>query len=287
MTSKKETEITILSEILRINKQEGYKDDDNYVSQISGIYYQYLSEKRDLEWGVSKIRRIRTNFFRFNRVKKLEYLQKLFTHLNKKQITIPQDKKQITIPQDKKQITIPQDKKQITIPQDKKRTPLTICDIFPEIKKIKNLNIKNIDETLSKIYESVIQNELRNALRDKGASPIPRRGKDSALEVADIEHFYLDINSKKSSFTVVVKGHKSLGGSKKFKKLNWKSVSYQVSKAHNRTNSDYVILVSALEPVDSVISEMQLEGKARGNPHLVVFMPPLELAKFLRWRKII
>ncbi len=260
MTSKKETEITILSEILRINKQEGYKDDDDYVSQISGIYYQCLSEKRDLEWCVSKMRRIKTNFFRFNRVKKLEYLQKLFKHLEKKQITIPQDKTHI---------------------------PLTIYDVFPEIKEIKHLDIKNIDETLSKIYESVIQEALRNALREKEASPIPRRGKDSAHEVADIEHFYLDMNSKKSSFAVVVKGYKSLGGSQKLKKLNWESISYQVSKAHNRTNPDYVILVSALEPVDSVISEMQLEGMARGNPHLIVFMPPLELAKFLRWRKII
>ena len=203
---------------------------------------------------------IRTNFYKFNRIKKLEYLRKLFKHLKKKQITIPEDKKHI---------------------------PLTIYNIFPEIKKIKDSEIKDVDGTLSKIYESAIQDELRSALREKGASPIPRRGKDSALEVADIEQFHLDINGKKFSFTVVVKGHKSLGGSKKTKKLNWEEVSYQISKAHNRTNSDYVIFVSALEPVDSVISEMYLEGMARGNPYLVVFMLPLELAKFLHWRKII
>ena len=44
MTRRKETEITILSEILRVNKQEGYNDDDDYVSRISGIYSQCRNE---------------------------------------------------------------------------------------------------------------------------------------------------------------------------------------------------------------------------------------------------
>ena len=43
MTGKQETEITILSKILIMNNQERYRDDDNYVSRISGIYYQMFA----------------------------------------------------------------------------------------------------------------------------------------------------------------------------------------------------------------------------------------------------
>lgn len=257
MASKQETEITILSKILIMNNQEGYHDDDDYISRISGIYYQCLHKGRDLEWFLSKVSKVRTNFFKLNKIKKLEYLQKLFKHLKKNQITIP---------------------------EDKKHSPLTIYDIFPDIRNISDSEITNVDEKLSKVYESVIQDELRKTLREKNASPIPRRRKDSGLEVADIEQFYLNIKGMTFSFTIVVKGYKSLGKRKNF---NWKDVSYQISKAHNRTQSDYVIFVSALEPVDGIISEMCLEGTVRGNSHLIIFMPPLELAKFLRWRQII
>ena len=256
MTRKQETEITILSKILIMNNQERYHDDDNYVSRISGIYYQCLHEGRDLEWFLSKVSKVRTNFFKLNKIKKLKYLQKLFKHLAKYQITIPEDKKHL---------------------------PLTIYDIFPDIHKIGDSEITNVVEKFPELFESDIQDELRKALREKDASPIPRRGKDSALEVADIEQFYLNIKGMTFSFTIVVKGYKGV----RKKKFNWEDVSYQISKAHNRTQSDYVIFVSAVEPVDGVISEMYLEGTARGNSYLIIFMTPLELAKFLRWRKII
>ena len=256
MTKKQETEITILSKILIMNNQERYRDDDDYVSRISSIYYQCLHEERDLEWFLSKVLKIKTNFFKLNKIKKLKYLQKLFKHLMKYQITTP---------------------------EDKKHSPLTIYDIFPDIHKIGDSEIANVVEKLPEIFESVIQNELRKALREKDASPIPRRGKDSALEVADIEHFYLNIKGVAFSFAIVVKGYKSI----RKNKFNWKDVSYQISKAHNRTQSDYVIFVSAVEPVDGVISEMRLEGAIRGNAYLIIFMTPLDLTKFLRWRKII
>ena len=259
MKNQQETEITVLSEILRVNREEGYHDDDDFASRIATAYYTCLDKKEDLNWFLNRVSKIRTNFFKFNRIKKLDYLKKLFKKLEKKQIKIPDDKRHLQI---------------------------SIYDIFPKIKKI-NISDIDIDKILSTIYENVIQDELRKALKEKGGSPIPRRGKDSSLEVADIEQFYLDVRKQKFSFAVVVKGHKSLGGKKKSKKLNWEEVSYQVSRAHNRTKPDYVIFVSALEPVDGVISEMHLEGVARGNPHLIIFMTPEDLAKFLRWRKII
>ena len=212
-----------------------------------------------MKWFLSKTSQINTNFFKLNRIQKREYLSKLFEYLNKR----------------------------IALPEDKNLPPLTIHDIFPDIKKIEGTEMKNIDQILSKIPECVIQDELRNALREKGASPIPRRKKDSSLEVADVEHFHLNVEEATFSFAIVVKGYKSLGGSKNPKKLNWERVSYQISRAHNRTKPDYIIFVSALEPVDGVISEMHLEGNARGNPYLIIFMLPLELAKFLRWRQVI
>lgn len=157
---------------------------------------------------------------------------------------------------------------------------LLFIDIFPEIASIPDSKLKEKVEKLVVVPEDKIQEALRNALREKGASPIARRTKDSVLEVADLEHFYLEIKGKRYSFSAVVKGYKSLS------KLNWESVSHQITKAY-QTRPNYILLLSAREPVDGVITLLTDYGKSVRNTNLVIFVPPLDLAKFLEWREII
>ena len=156
---------------------------------------------------------------------------------------------------------------------------LTFTDIFPEITSISDNEVLEKAQRLD-VPEERIQEELRNALREKGASPISRRGKDTALEVADLEHFYLKIKGRRFSFSAVVKGYRSLS------KLNWKSISHQITKAY-QTRPNYILLLSAREPVDGVITHMTDYGERVGRKGLIIFVPPTDLAKFLRWRQVI
>lgn len=153
-------------------------------------------------------------------------------------------------------------------------------DIFPELIKIHDNDVKELQDKL-RIEEAIIQTTLRDALREKNATSMAQRGKDSPLEVADLEHFEMKINGRDFGFTVVVKGYNSLSG-----KVRWKDIAHQITKAY-RTHPDYILVVSAREPVDDVVSEMKLYSKDVGNSNLVLFVPPLDLLKFLQWRKII
>lgn len=157
---------------------------------------------------------------------------------------------------------------------------LHLTDIFPEISKITDNDVKSLQGKLD-IDESDIQNAFRDALREKNATPIAQRGKDSPLEVADVEHYEMRVNARDFSFSVVVKGYNSLSG-----KARWKDIAHQVTKAY-RTHPDYIIVASAREPVDGLVTEMKTYSKDVGNPNLVIFVPPVDLIKFLHWRKII
>ena len=256
MKSRQQTEIAALSEVLRYLREEDYEDDDDYAPRLASLFVESLvdGDKADFLGTASKIR---TNFFKVNRIRKSDFLQALHGRLLKRRIRPPEEK---------------------GLP------PLSIDDIFPGMRKIKDSQLSDLEKKLD-IDEAVIQNALRSAFRDGGASPIARRGKDSALEVADIEHFYAAIDDKRRSFAVVVKGRRSLHGKKS--KVNWEDVSYQVEKAYHSTYPDYAMLVTAVEPVDRLITEMRLYAKSVRKPNLVVFVPPMDLARFLIWRGII
>lgn len=158
---------------------------------------------------------------------------------------------------------------------------LHLTDIFPEISEIHDSQVSNLLDELN-MDEKIVQTSVRNALREKGATPIARRTGDSALEVAEPEHFDLKINGKDFGFTVVVKGYNSI----KAKKISWKEVAHQITRAY-RTHPDYILVISAKEPVDGFVTEIRTYGSDVGNSHLVIFVPPMDLAKFLRWRKTI
>jgi hypothetical protein len=161
--------------------------------------------------------------------------------------------------------------------------PLTFVDVFDETSKVGINEAKKLVGRLSTIDERVIQNAIRNSLREKNATNPTERAHDSALEVADHEHFSLRVKGVDMSFAGVVKGYKSVGGAT----VTWKDIAHQVMKAFNRTKPDHVLLVLAKNPADSVVSEATEYGRSIGNVGLVIVCDPLTLARFLKARNAI
>lgn len=153
-------------------------------------------------------------------------------------------------------------------------------DIFSELNSISYLEAKSKLSSLADVEESKIQESLRDALREKGATPMPSRGHESPVEIADIEPFSLKVNGREFIFTGVVKGYNSL------KKANPEKIMHQILKAY-LPHPEYVILVTAKDPVDFLLTLIRRHSIDVGNPNLVIVVPPLELARFLVWRKII
>jgi hypothetical protein len=160
---------------------------------------------------------------------------------------------------------------------------LTFIDVFDETSKVEIKEGRGLLGKLEGLEERIIQNALRDSLREKNATNAVEREHDSAIEIADLEHFFLRIGGKWRSFAVVVKGYDSMGG----KTINWEKIAHQLLKAYNRTEPNYVLLVLAKNPADTVISEATQYGKSVGNVALVVLCDPLTLARFLKARNVI
>ena len=131
--------------------------------------------------------------------------------------------------------------------------------------------------------ERIIQDELRDALRERGATNITERKSDSALEVADLEDFSLKIGKQWFSFTSVVKGYNSI----QKRRVRWADIAHQVTKAYQGTKPDYILLVLAKDLVDGVISQFVEYGNTVGKRNLILLVDPINLLRFLRARKII
>ncbi len=149
--------------------------------------------------------------------------------------------------------------------------------IFPEIRIVKEYEALAVLERTT-IPEKEIQDTLRRTLRLKGACPIPIRGKDSALEVADIEHFGITIDGTHITLAVIVKGYDSISSTK----LSWKDIAHQVTKAYSATRPDHLLVLTAKEPKDSVITHLTQYSQDVGNPNLIILVPPQDLAKFMK-----
>lgn len=158
---------------------------------------------------------------------------------------------------------------------------LSLVDIFPETKAVSMGDVRNLLPKLD-MKERVIQDTLRLALREKGATNMVSRKSDSALEVADLEDFTLKVRDRVLSFTAVVKGYNSVGA-----RIRLEDIMYQIVKAFNGTYPDYVLLIMAKDPVDGVISNLIRYGESVGNRDLVIIADPVDTAKFLHTREII
>ena len=148
--------------------------------------------------------------------------------------------------------------------------------IFPEIKRVKDNVLESAHDKL-RMPEAKLQDLIRHGFRKIGASPIPFRAKDSPNEIADIEFFRVRIGKRLTSFAVVVKGFNSIPG----KRLSWEDISHQVTKAQMLGKPDHVMVISAKEPKDTVVTYLTMYGQAVENPNLVVFVPPRELLRFI------
>jgi len=152
---------------------------------------------------------------------------------------------------------------------------VTLTQILPEITRISD---RDAELRLNDFQgdERILQNNLRQIFRKKEAS-LPKRTHDSSKEVADIEKFLLNINGKITSFTVVVKGYKSTGGKSK---LTWADIAHQVTKAR-RANPDHILVVSAMEPVDELITNVEEYNIDIGRPGCVIFVPPIDMTRIM------
>jgi len=165
----------------------------------------------------------------------------------------------------------------------KRRSRVSVDETFPEINAVDIPTGKLLAETSLNIYERVIQNALRDYLREKNATNITERKKDGSLEIADIEHFSLSVSGKDLSFSVVVKGYRSVGNKPN---ITFEDIAHQIVKA-NETHPDHILLVVAKPLADGVITKIVEYGKDCGNEKLVLIMDAVNLARFLRCRKII
>lgn len=165
----------------------------------------------------------------------------------------------------------------------KKKSNITFEEIFPEVKKVDFSIAKTLVDELD-IEERKIQNALRDALREKGATNMIERESDSPLEIADIEPFALKIMGQSTFFAIVVKGFRSIKG--KAKRVSFEAIAHQVQKAY-LSKPDHIILVSAKPFKDTVITYLVEFGKNMGNKNLVIIVDPVNLARFLRARNVI
>jgi hypothetical protein len=160
---------------------------------------------------------------------------------------------------------------------------LSFLELFPEIRSVDRLKAEVLVPKLETLAERKIQDALRNALREKGATNMIQRKSDSALEVCDLEDFVLRIGGRDISFASVVKGYKSV----KHPKIGLGDISHQIMKAFNGTFPDYVLLVLAKPPVDGVITNLVRYGESVGNRNLVILADPIDLVRFLSYYKVI
>jgi len=160
---------------------------------------------------------------------------------------------------------------------------LSFSELFPEIKGVDPAKAEEPAGKLETLEERKIQDALRSALRDKGATNMVQRKSDSSLEVCDLEDFVLKISGRDTSFTVVVKGYKSL----KHPKVRLEDISHQIMKAFDGTFPDYILLVLAKPPVDGVITTLVRYGESVGNRDLVILVDSIDLTRFLSYYKII
>jgi len=160
--------------------------------------------------------------------------------------------------------------------------PLIFVELFEETKSVTIEQGKNSVGLLN-IQERLIQDAIRDSLREKRATSISERKHDTPLEIADLEHFVLRIKGCPHSFACVVKGFQSI----KHQTVTWEDVSHQITKSYQGTFPDYVLLVLAKNPTDGLITNLTNYSKSVGNPNLIILCDPVDLARFLKARNLI
>ncbi len=245
-------EIAINNLVLNLILSRGWIDYDKFSSKLSGnIVAAAPFQEKDL---INIIKSFRSHFFSLNKIKINDF------------IGIFPIKETINLLKKFFQIK-----------------PLTFIDIFPETKDVSINEGEKAIIKLASLPEIIIQKALIDSLREKNATNCRDRAKDTVLEVADIEHFSLNVYGISNKFAAVVKGYKSVSGGT----IKWKDIAHQIVKAYSRTTPDYILVIMAKNPADSVISELMQYSKSVGNENLLIIVDPSILARFLKARKLI
>jgi hypothetical protein len=204
-----------------------------------------MSEKATSEPQLRKsIDSIRTTFFRANTISKEKVSQTLFLSLSR---SLPS---------------------YVYTTSDR----LMVNDLFPEISKIPD-DVAEARLSDFQKDERTLQDNLRRVFRKKHAS-LANRTHDSAKEVADIEKFALTLNGRKLTLAVVVKGFKST----KKPRLTWEDIAHQIFKAR-RADPDHILVVSAKDPVDELVTNIEEYNDDISRPGAVIFIPPLDMVR--------
>jgi len=235
-------------DFLNTNK---WKDIDDFSLDLANSLYDTLLQSSLSAENLSRILdTIRTSFFRINKISKKQFANLLISDIGKRLVTI--------------------------FDEGRARISLTTPEIFPKMNSIEDSCAKKCIEMIQG-EEKFLQDSLRSILREEGASPIPQRERDTAQEIADIELFKIKLKDRMFKFAVVVKGYKSVSG----KTLTWKDVTHQFVRAYQRGKPDHIILASAKEPADGLITSLEEYAQSVERPGLVIFVPPLDFAKIL------
>lgn len=237
---------SVLWDFIHRNK---WQDFDDFSLRLADKLFE-ISKKskvtvKELE---NALKSIRTNFFVANKVSKRTFCTELLLDLAKYVVDIVSEF----------------------------LIPLSFVDIFPEASSSKPEQITAKMASLD-VAERYIQDRLRDILRTKKASPIPDRKHDTAHEVSDIEPFVMPVKGRKPRFAVIVKGYRSIHS----KTLTWEEVSHQITKTFQRTKPDYIILATAKDPADGLVTSLDEYARTIGNPHLIIFVPPRDLTALL------
>jgi len=258
----------ILLEYILSNKWEDYEDFARELSER--IIGKSPKTEKDL---LQCVKSFSHPFYCFNEVDKNRFVNRLpLKKIIKRLSNLPIQEKLTQPPE----IVVISEKPKIELP------PFTPSQILPEIETVTIAEAKQLIAKIN-LPERIIQDELRDALREKGATNITERKSDTSLEVADLEDFSLKIGRKWYSFTSVVKGYNSLPK----KLVRWEDIAHQVTKAYQGTKPDYILLVLAKDLVDGVISQFVEYGKTVGKRNLIILIEPINLARFLHARKIL
>jgi len=240
--SNSEARAQLQSDILNIFHSNDWKDTDDFSVKLTAkIMSEKATSKHDIRRSIDSIR---TTFFRANAISKEKVLRTLFETLSE---SLPS---------------------YVYNASDR----LMVSDLFLEIRKISDEVAEGRLSSFQK-DERTLQDNLRHVFRSKHAS-IPRRTHDSSKEVADLEKFVLNLNGRNLSFAVVVKGYKSI----KKPKLTWEDLAHQITKAR-RANPDHILVMSAKEPVDELITSIEEYNEDISRPGCVIFIPPLDMTR--------
>lgn len=248
---KNKTMSRIQSQVLDFLNKNGWQDLDDFSLRLTDGLYETLTCS-ELNFGTLKelLEEVKTNFFIINKVSKKQFVNLLLSEIGMYLTAI--------------------------IAGTPVKISLTLSEIFP---KMDSITDKKANKYIKMIQcdERFLRENLMNILRKLGAAPIPNRGKDTAQEVADIELFRIKIKNRFFKFAVIIKGFKSVSG----KTLTLKDVMHQVTRAYQRGRPDHIILASAKEPTDGLITSLAEYANSVHDTDLIIFIPPLDFTKIL------